>query len=181
MNYKDFYKKSELSDELSDEDKSGIVEPDTNSVIKQTSPVTVYPKVSTEPSKGPDMVGSIGSTNCGQPTNKNDVESPAKDPTPTDHVTGGMSAAQVNQNIMSKKSNPSGGGSDMMSTMVNAVLPQDISIDIEESKKILNKMIKDSTVSSKEELIKPKQEGFGGNPDTDKAYVKDKRWTVKYR
>jgi hypothetical protein len=158
----------------------GIVEPATDSVQKQTVPATVFPKVNGEPSEGPDMAGCIGSTGNIETKDKTEVDMPAKDPTPTDHITGGMGSTPVNPKILSKCGGQLGGGSEEMSLMSQTIMPRDISIDIAESKKILRKMIQETTIGPKNAFGIAKKEGYGGNPDTDPAYIKGKRWTVDY-
>lgn len=176
------------------QDNKGIVEPDTNNVDKQTSPGTVYPKVDSDPMKGPDMSGCIGNTNAGNSgvEVKSDVDSPSKDPTPTDHVTGGIGNSPSNSNILSKNQpfTDLGGGSQMMTMAQQALgkqpMGQDIEIDIAEGKKLLKKMMKETTTSPSIKgaatAFSPK-EGFvpaAGDPDKDDHFVKGKRWTVNY-
>lgn len=128
------------------QNSQGIQEPDAGKVDKQTEPGTVFPKVADDPSKGPDMQGSIGSTNFGGGgvQIKTNVEAPPKDPQPTKHVTGGMEGADSNPNIL-PKNGTCGGGAMMMGMPAE---PQDISIDIKEGKKLLKKMLKESTIPS---------------------------------
>ncbi len=174
--------------------ESNIVEPDTQSVDKQTTQGTVFPPVN-DPMKGPDMGGCIGSTNSIETKDKTDVDSPTKDPSATDHVTGGMSSTPVNPNILSKSNghNQSDSLSPVMTAMAKTIVPQDISIDIAESKRLLNKLMKEVTVgpknafglkkvSNENESDQPEisKEGYGGDPDTDPKYVKGKRWTLKW-
>lgn len=89
--------------------------------------------------------------------NATDVDSPSKDPQPTDHITGAIGSTPSNPNILQKDSgaccdkNPSMGG-------MQAVLPQDISIDIAEGKKILRRLRGDFK---------------------DTGLSQGKRWTVK--
>lgn len=178
-------KQSGLADELETKD-NGVIEPNTNAVDKQTAPATVFPEVPNDPSKGPDMVGCIGSTNNMETKDKTDVEAPAKDPQPTDHITGGIGSTPSNPNILSKQSGQCGGGAPIMQTMMKALMPKDISIDIAEGKNILEKMKKESlspTTKGAATSFGPKQEGFvpaAGDPDKDPHFVKGKRWTVKW-
>jgi len=117
-----------------------IKEPTADSVQKQTVPVTTYPEIESDPEKGADMNGCIGSTEGNESQEKTDVDVSAKDPTPTDHVTGGMSAAPANPNILSKSCGQEG-NLIPQTDILKAVIPKDISIDIAESKKLLKKMI----------------------------------------
>jgi hypothetical protein len=158
-----------FSDDESNVDSANAVnEPPVRSVKKQTADITVYPKVDGDPSKGPDMVGSIGSTKDIDTNGATDVESIATDPTPTDHITGGMNGTPSNPNILSKDSDQSDGGEGLVKAMMKtAEIPQDIAIDIAESKKILRKM--------KEGMVPA-----AGDPSNDPKYVKGKRWTVKW-
>lgn len=178
---------SGLADELDVTDSKGIVEPDTQSVDKQTAPVTVFPEVPKDPSKGPDMVGCIGATKGMETKDKTDVESPAKDPQPTDHITGGIGSTPTNPNILQKQCGQCGGGASAMQTVMQAVMPKDISIDIAEGKKILKKLKEDSKLSPSTKgaatAFGTRQEGFvpaAGDPDKDPQFVKGKRWTVKW-
>jgi hypothetical protein len=186
-NYYEKLKKAGLSDDLKEGNglfgvdveqpdtssvDNGVRQPDVSSVDKQTAPGTTYEKVKD--------TGNDVTTDCNG-SQKTNVDSPTADPTPTDHVTGGMSSAPSNPNIISKEEEPennvckTGFASFGMTDPVSGVItPQDVDIDIAESKKILNKMMKETKTSIK-------KEGYGGDPDTDKAYVKDKRWTVKYK
>jgi predicted nucleotidyltransferase len=43
------------------------------------------------------------------------------------------------------------------------------------------KDLKDAINTNYDKLLSVKQEGFGGDPNTDKAYVKGDRWTVQWR
>lgn len=185
-------KQAGLADELKEdsiESEKAIVEPNTQAVDKQTTPGTVFPEVPNDPTKGPDMAGCIGATKgIGAGSDKTDVESPAKDPSPTDHITGGMGATPSNPNILPKQSGPmSGGEAPLMQAMMQTIMPKDISIDIAEGKKILNKMKEDikrsPTVKGAATAFGPKQESMvpvAGDPDKDPAFVKGKRWTVKW-
>lgn len=168
-------------------DDKGIVDPNTNSVDKQTTPGTVFPEVPNDPSKGPDMAGGIGDTKGMETKDKTDVESPSKDPQPTDHITGGMGSTPSNPNILSKQNGQCGGGAPIMQTMMKALMPKDISIDIAEGKKILQKLKEDSKLSPTTKgaatAFGTKSEGFtpaAGDPDKDPQFVKGKRWTVKW-
>lgn len=168
-------------------DDKGIVEPNTNTVDKQTTPGTVFSKVPNDPFKGPDMIGGIGSTKGMETKDKTDVESPAKDPQPTDHITGGMGSTPSNPNILPKQNGQCGGGSPIMQTMMKTLMPKDISIDIAEGKKILQKLKEDSklspTTKGSATAFGTKQEGVvpaAGDPDKDPQFVKGKRWTVKW-
>lgn len=134
-------------------------------IDKQTVPGTVFPTVDKENSK--NFTGNIGNTPNSSNTLKTDVESPAKDPTPTDHITGAMTLTPVNTNILSKDNGI--GVGQTLNTTLQSIIPKDIEIDVMESKKILSKLKKcDAT------------EGYGGDPDTDKKYKDGKRWTVKW-
>lgn len=169
-----------LADELKGNNK-GIKEIDVNPKNDLTTPVTTYAKVEMEPNKGPDMAGKIGDTSViQQSTQPSDVDSPAKDPTPTDHITGGMGGTPSNPNILSKDgcegnvTKPQFATFDMLKTIGDkglGAMSKDISIDIAEGKKILNKMIKESFLG---------KEGYGGDPSTDKKYVPGKRWTLQW-
>jgi hypothetical protein len=177
---------ADLNSEEPKDDK-GVVEPNTNAVDKQTTPVTVFPEVPNDPTKGPDMGGGIGSTKGMETKDKTDVESPAKDPQPTDHITGGMGSTPSNPNILSKQNGQCGGGAPIMQTMMKTLMPKDISIDIAEGKKILQKLKEDSKLSPTTKgaatAFGPKSEGFvpaAGDPDKDSCFVKGKRWTVKW-
>jgi hypothetical protein len=180
-------KQSGLADELEPTDNKGIVEPNTDSVNKQTTPGTVFPEVPNDPSKGPDMAGCIGSTKGMETKDKTEVEAPAKDPEPTDHITGAIGSTPSNPNILPKQSGQCGGGAPVMQTMMKALMPKDISIDIAEGKKILEKMKEDikhsPSVKGAATAFGPKQEGVvpvAGDPDKDPHFVKGKRWTVKW-
>lgn len=152
-----------LADELGKD--SGIVEPNVKSVDKQTTPGTVYPEVPNDPSKGPDMVGCIGSTKGMDP--KSNIDGSAKDPQPTDHITGKMGSTPTNTNILQKQAGADTKPGDVMQTMMQAVIPKDISIDIAESKKLLGKL---------------KTESYFSRPIPEKNYeaLQDKRgrWIV---
>jgi hypothetical protein len=170
-----------------DSKDSSIVEPNTDSVNKQTTPGTVFPEVPNDPSKGPDMAGCIGSTKGLETKDKTEVEAPAKDPEPTDHITGAIGSTPSNSNILPKQSGQCGGGAPVMQTMMKALMPKDISIDIAESKRILEKLKEDSTLSPTTKgaatAFGPKQEGVvpaAGDPDKDPQFVKGKRWTVRW-
>lgn len=155
-------KNAGLADELDENDLMGlesplaifpdkstsasIVEPDTGKVDKQTVPGTVYPPIKDDPFKGPDMAGCIGNTKNGEAEKKTPVDNPAKDPTPTDHITGAIGNSPSNPNVLSKSQGPGqqlGGGSITMSPQ--KPVSQDITIDIAEAKKLLKKMIKENT------------------------------------
>lgn len=176
-----------LADMDSQNDNKGIVEPNADVVDKQTTPATVFPEVPNDPSKGPDMTGCIGSTKGMETKDKSDVETAAKDPQPTDHITGAMGSTPSNPNILQKQSGQCGGGSTVMQTMMKSLVPKDISIDIAEGKKILEKMKKESVLSPTTKgsatAFGPKSEGItpvAGDPDKDPQFVKGKRWTVKW-
>jgi hypothetical protein len=179
---------SGLADELEPKNNKGIVEPNTQSVDKQTVPGTVFPEIPNDPVKGPDMTGGIGDTNGMGIEDKTDVESPAKDPQPTDHITGGIGSTPSNPNILPKQCGQcNDGGTTAIQTMMRAVMPRDISIDIAEGKKILKKLKEDSKLSPSTKgaatAFGPKSEGFvpaAGDPNKDDAYVTGKRWTVKW-
>jgi hypothetical protein len=156
---------------------SAVIEPDTTKVDKQTVTGTVFPPVQDDPNKGPDMAGCIGSTKSGRAEKATPVDAPAKDPTPTDHVTGAMGNSPSNPEVL-PKTGPAGGGSVMMQPM-DQPQGQNISIDIAESKKLLKKMIKENTKGAAT-AFGSKQEGYGGDPSTDPAYAPGKRWTVDY-
>lgn len=209
MNYRDFFKEDMLPSANRDnpnyKDKStdfsgavssfsAVKEPDASSVDKQTVPVTVFPPADKNQLKDP-----TASANCGinaDVGSKSDVDSPTKDPTATDHVTGGMSSTPVNPNILPKSSPQVGGNlnnptiQSPMDLMTKSVMPTDISIDIAESKRLLNKMMKEATIGPKNAFGFKKvsnendsvisKEGYGGDPDKDDKYVKGKRWTVKW-
>jgi len=156
----------------SNDKKSSIVEPDTTKIDKQTTQGTVYPPVENDIANGVNMSGGIEqTTNDVSSNSKTDVDTPAKDPTPTDHITGGIGLTPSNPNIISKQPTQS---------VVQSIIPQDISIDIAEGKKLLNKMKKELTKDPINAFC-PQKEGFGGDPNKDKAYVKGKRWTVKWK
>lgn len=145
---------------------TGIKEPNTATVIKQTTPVTVFPTVNLKKQTNIVGCGGIGNTTDFKSPDKSDVDSPAKDPTQTDHITGGIGSTPVNTNILSKSpTTPIGINlQSVQQSMVgdnefqNPVIPKDISIDIDECKTLLKKMIGDLT------LVPSK-----------------KRWTVKWK
>ena len=163
-----------------EDDNRGIVEPDTSAVDKQTVPNTTFPEIPDNPKQNvnvnacivtsPNMI-TPNAQNSTKPTN---VDATPKDPKPTDHVTGGMSSAEPNPAILSKSNQEIPKNSLDAAAMFNPLIPQDISFDVTEGKKILKNMMKDK---AKEKT----DEGYGGDPDTDKAYVKNKRWTVKFK
>lgn len=178
---------SGLADELEVGDDKGVVEPNTDNVDKQTAPGTVFPKVPNDPSKGPDMAGCIGDTKGIQTSDKTDVDVPAKDPQPTDHITGAIGSTPSNPNILSKQNNQNGGEGSVVQAMMQTLVPKDISIDIAEGKKILAKMKQESVLSPTTKgaatAFGTKHEGFvpvAGDPDKDPRFVKGKRWTVKW-
>lgn len=180
-------KHSGLADELEPTDNKGIVEPNVSSVNKETTPGTVFPEVPNDPSKGPDMAGCIGSTKGMETKDKTEVEAPAKDPEPTDHITGAMGSTPSNPNILPKQSGQCGGGAPIMQTMMQTLMPKDISIDIAEGKNILKKMKEDikysPSIKGAATAFGPKREGIvpsAGDPDKDPHFVKGKRWTVKW-
>jgi len=161
------------------DDSRGIVEPDTSAVDKQTVPNTTFPEIPDNPKQNVNInVCTATSANMITPSAENstkatNIDITPEDPKPTDHVTGGMSSAKANPVILSQGNqeipkNPL----DMVA--LNPLIPQDISFDVTEGKKILKNMLKDK---SKEKT----DEGYGGNPDKDKSFVKNKRWTVKYK
>ena len=170
-------------------DDSSIVEPNTKSVDKQTVQGTVFEPVTADVGNGANMSGGIGSTNGISATDKTDVDVVPKDPQPTDHITGGMGSTPSNPNILTKQSGQLGGGAPIMQQMMKTLMPKDISIDIAEGKKILNKMMKEATLCPTTKgaatAFGTKKEGYGGTPGVDKAYGKNadgssKRWTVKW-
>jgi hypothetical protein len=173
---------SGLADELGNvPSERSVVEPDTKSIRPETVPGTVFPEVPNDPLKnGPDMVGCIGSTREMGVDDKSDVDSPSKDPTQTDHITGAMGSTPTNPAILPKTPDVVS-MSKMVAPVVNSIIPQDISIDIAEGKKILKKMMKESTkgpsraFSSLKEMVP-----VAGDPSEDPAYVKGKRWTVQW-
>jgi hypothetical protein len=174
--------KAGLADELGENQidcGSAVVEPNTQLVNKQTTPATVFPEV---PENKPDA-SCCGDTE--KSSEESDVDSPAKDPVPTDHVTGAIGSTPSNPSILSKQ-NGNGSSNPLIQSMVQSIIPKDISIDIEESKKILGKLKEDSkrspTVKGSATAFGPK-EGFvpaAGDPDKDPHFVKGKRWTVKW-
>jgi hypothetical protein len=144
-------KQAGLADELADNGAktTGIRDVPVSFVKKDTVPGTVFKAVELD-GNSPDMRGCIGGTPAGNSDKKSNVDAPATDPSPEDHVTGGMSSTPVNPNILTK------GDDDTMDINVpgDKVVAQDISIDIAEGKRIMGKMKSDA--------------------------VKEKRWTVKW-
>lgn len=74
--------------------------------------------------------------------NVTDVDSPSKDPQPTDHITGAIGSTPSNPNILQKDSDACCDKNSLMGGM-KSVIPQDISIDIAEGKKILRRLMDD--------------------------------------
>ncbi len=126
------------------EEHCGEEDVNVNGVQNQTAKITAYPEVEGDPEKGPDMSGHIGSTNNMNPKEKSNVDSPSKDPTTTNHITGGMSKTPINPNILPKSFGLDGKDSKLMSKIAQSIMPQDISIDIAECKKNIAKMIENS-------------------------------------
>jgi hypothetical protein len=167
-NYYKKLKKAGLADELDNKKTNECIRDiPVDKVDKQTTPGTVYPEVG-EKEASQNMVGCISNTANIQA--KTEVDIPAKDPTPENHVTGTISNTPSNPAILPKAN---GGVEDI----IKSVIPQDVTIDIQEAKKKeiaeLNKQISNWKRGKK-------VEGYGGDPETDKKYVKGKRWTVTY-
>jgi hypothetical protein len=173
-NYYSELKNAGLADELKE---CPVVGQKSVTVDKQTIPPIVYSKIENKPT---EETGCVGITND---VNKTDTESPAKDPTPTNHFTGGIGSTPSNPDIIQKQSDSEEFKNPPIQNVLQSIIPNDISIDITEGKKILDKMMEDSKKTRDQNKVCLNRENsvpVAGDPDKDDVFVKGKRWTIKW-